>query len=350
MSEAVRADSDASNPPWLTALNTGDRRVLARVCRVLEDSEQRAALRRQLRTVAGELWVVGVTGSPGAGKSSLVSALIAEFRRQQRRVAVLAVDPSSPFSGGALLGDRIRMQEHFADPEVFIRSLATRGALGGLSRSLGDLLLAVAAWRADIAIVETVGVGQDELDVMHWADSTVVVLAPGMGDDVQATKAGILEIADVFVVNKADLPGADACVSVLRAMLANGASPSPPSAGVGHRLVSRSEGGGAVAGQWQPPVLQCVATRGEGLKPLVKALEEHHQWLHTSGCLQQRERQWRRSERQLVEALIEQVQTRDAPAFRASIERLVEGTGELETEVERLLTALASAGGAAVKE
>lgn len=236
MSPRLPAGAGGGLPPWLTALRAGDRRVLARVCRVLEDGEQRAPLRRQLRAVAGNPWVIGVTGSPGAGKSSLVSALTAGLRRQQRRVAVLAVDPSSPFSGGALLGDRIRMQEHFADPEVFIRSLATRGALGGLSRSVGDLLLAVAAWRADVVLVETVGVGQDELDVMHWADTTVVVLAPGMGDDVQATKAGILEIADVFVVNKSDLPGADACVADLRAMLAIANPPAASGALVGHRL------------------------------------------------------------------------------------------------------------------
>ncbi len=349
MSEALRAELGAATPPWLKALTSGDRRVLARVCRVLEDGEQRASVRRQLRTAAGQPWVIGVTGSPGAGKSSLVSALVVELRRQQRRVAVLAVDPSSPFSGGALLGDRIRMQEHFADPEVFIRSLATRGALGGLSRSLGDLLLAVAAWRAEITIVETVGVGQDELDVMHWADSTVVVMAPGMGDDVQATKAGILEIADVFVVNKADLPGADACVSSLRAMLASAAPPVPPTVSIGHRLIDHGDAAGAVAGAWQPPVLQCVATRGEGLAPLVNALEAHQQWSRTSGREQHHERRWRRSERQLVEALLEHVRTRGAQALRDSVERLVEGGSEVETEVDELLLALAPAGSAAAK-
>lgn len=339
MSPRLPAGAGGGLPPWLTALRAGDRRVLARVCRVLEDGEQRAPLRRQLRAVAGNPWVIGVTGSPGAGKSSLVSALTAGLRRQQRRVAVLAVDPSSPFSGGALLGDRIRMQEHFADPEVFIRSLATRGALGGLSRSVGDLLLAVAAWRADVVLVETVGVGQDELDVMHWADTTVVVLAPGMGDDVQATKAGILEIADVFVVNKSDLPGADACVADLRAMLAIANPPAASGALVGHRLrLEQAET--APQGQWRPPVLQCVATRAEGVEALLQGLEAHRQWLTDSGSEQRRERRLRRSERQLIEALTEYVQTRGAPLLRQSIERLLDGSGEIETEVERLLSGL----------
>ncbi|HTN83279.1 MAG TPA: methylmalonyl Co-A mutase-associated GTPase MeaB, partial [Sorangium sp.] len=197
-----------------------DMRATARACRLVDDRVgDHAAILKDLFPHTGRAWVLGVTGNPGAGKSTLTDRLIGVFRKQGRRVAVVAVDPTSPFTGGAILGDRIRMQAHFGDPDVFIRSLATRGALGGLSRSAADIARVLDAWGADVVLVETVGVGQDELEITRMAHTTLVVAAPGMGDEVQAIKAGILECADVFAVNKADRDGADAAVRDLELMI-----------------------------------------------------------------------------------------------------------------------------------
>jgi LAO/AO transport system kinase len=237
-------------------------------------------LLRQLYPHTGRAWVIGVTGNPGAGKSTLTDGLVAAARREHDRVAVVAVDPTSPFSGGAILGDRIRMQRHFEDDGVFIRSVATRGALGGLSRSVADIVHVLDAWGAGVVLVETVGVGQDELDVTRQAHTTLVVTAPGMGDDVQAIKAGILECADVFAVNKADRPGADATVRDLENMIALGEMTLAKASSVGgghggwreHAREPSSRQG------WAPPVLRTVALRGEGLDPLVHALAEHRRW------------------------------------------------------------------------
>ena len=191
----------------------GEVRAAARACRLVDDAAPgHVDLLKALFPHTGRAWIVGVTGNPGAGKSTLVDRLIAALRAQGKKVAVVAVDPTSPFTGGAILGDRIRMQRHFEDPGVFIRSLATRGALGGLSRSARDVVRVLDAWGADVVLVETVGVGQDELEITRTAHTTLVVMAPGMGDDVQAIKAGILECADVFAVNKADREGADSTV------------------------------------------------------------------------------------------------------------------------------------------
>src|SRR5258707_5931956 len=213
----------------------GNVRAAARACRIVDDELPGAVpLLKELFSHTGRAWVIGVTGNPGSGKSTLVDGLIELFRARGSKVAVVAVDPTSPFSGGAILGDRIRMQRHAADPGVFIRSLATRGALGGLSRSARDIVRVLDAWGADVILVETVGVGQDELEVTRSAHTTLVVMAPGMGDDVQAIKAGILECADVFAVNKADREGADPTVRDLELMIALGAetlSRGPHSAG-----------------------------------------------------------------------------------------------------------------------
>jgi LAO/AO transport system kinase len=234
---------------------------------------------KRLHPHAGRAYLVGITGTPGAGKSTLVGKLIEQQRALQRRVGVIAVDPASPYSGGAILGDRIRMQAHALDAEVFIRSLSTRGHLGGLSRSAADVARVLDAFGCDVILIETVGVGQDELEIAKLAHTTVVVLAPGGGDDVQAIKAGILEIADVFAVNKADREGADATVRDLEGML--GLSDALNAArfaghGAGHALACQPAG---AAEGWRPPVLKLVAARGQGVAELGAACEQHRAFL-----------------------------------------------------------------------
>ncbi|MGB8022259.1 MAG: methylmalonyl Co-A mutase-associated GTPase MeaB [Candidatus Nanopelagicales bacterium] len=255
----------------------GDPRSVGRLITLVEDgAPQLRELMAALAGSTGVSHVIGLTGSPGVGKSTSTSALVRAYRTAGRRVGVLAVDPSSPFSGGALLGDRIRMQEHATDPEVFIRSMAARGHLGGLAAATPQAIRVLEAARCTTILVETVGVGQSEVEVAGEADTTVVLLAPGMGDGIQAAKAGILEVGDVFVVNKADRDGADATVRDLRRMITLGPA--------------------GVAGTWQPPVLKLVATRGEGVAELVDAIEGHQAWLAESGQGMVRRRQRARTE------------------------------------------------------
>jgi LAO/AO transport system kinase len=274
----------------------GDVRAAARACRIVDDDLPAAVpLLKELFPHTGRAWVIGVTGNPGSGKSTLVDGLIELFRGRSNKVAVVAVDPTSPFSGGAILGDRIRMQRHAADPGVFIRSLATRGALGGLSRSARDVVRVLDAWGADVVLVETVGVGQDELEVTRAAHTTLVVMAPGMGDDVQAIKAGILECADVFAVNKADREGADATVRDLELMIALGAETFAAGAhSAGHAAGSldvQEASSRQKKGLWVPPIRKCVATKKQGLPELVAELEKHRAWLATElGSARQRDK------------------------------------------------------------
>ena len=235
----------------------------------------------------GRAHVVGLTGSPGVGKSTTTSALVTSLRERGRTVGVLAVDPSSPFSGGALLGDRIRMSEHAADPGVFIRSMASRGHLGGLSWAAPQALRVLDAAGCDVILLETVGVGQSEVEVAGLADTTVVLLAPGMGDGIQAAKAGILEIGDVFVVNKADRDGADATVRDIRHMIT-----------LGERT----------PGRWRPPVVRAVAARGEGIEELREALESHLAWMGERGVL--RERRVRRAADEIEAIALHQLRAR----------------------------------------
>jgi LAO/AO transport system kinase len=273
----------------------GELRAAARLMRDLDDGMP--AARETLRALfprTGNAWVIGLTGAPGAGKSSLTDRLIAHFRSEGRTVGVVAVDPTSPFSGGAILGDRIRMQDHAVDPDVFIRSLATRGNLGGLSRSTADVVTVMDAMGKDVILVETVGVGQDEIEIAALAHTVVVVSVPGLGDDVQAIKAGVLEIADVFAVNKADREGADRTVRDLQMMLELRRSVSGPvqDHDAHHRMTVASGGEASLVrddGSWEPPIVKTIATRGEGIAELVEALSRHRTDLETSGGWKARE-------------------------------------------------------------
>jgi LAO/AO transport system kinase len=267
-------------------LLAGERRALARVLTRVEDGSAQH-LREAVRLLhphTGGAQLIGITGSPGVGKSTLTNGLLAEWRRRGRSIAVLAVDPSSPFSGGALLGDRVRMQDHVLDDGVFIRSMANRGHLGGLSWATPQALLVLDAAGFDIVVVETVGVGQAEVEVASAADTTIVTLAPGMGDAIQAAKAGILEIADVFCVNKADRDGVDRTVRELRDMQH-----------LGHP-------------EWLAPICKTVASRDEGVAELIDAVDGHRAWLRESGRLA--ERRLQRARTQLREIAVGEVRRR----------------------------------------
>jgi GTPase len=260
--------ADASVPALVAGVLGGDVRALARAITLVEDGRPEA--RDVLAGVfprGGRALIVGVTGPPGAGKSTLVDRLTARLRAQKKTVGVIAVDPTSPFSGGAILGDRIRMQAHATDPGVFIRSMATRGHLGGLALATGHAVALLSASGKDVVLVETVGVGQDEVEIAGAADVTVVVLVPGLGDEVQALKAGIMEIADVFAVNKADRDGADRLVAEIRAMLTLGAHES--------RV---------------PAIVKTVATADNGIDDLLSAVEQFRADAESAGLLERRRR------------------------------------------------------------
>ena len=252
----------------LDKARAGDTRALARLLSLVEDESPAVrSVIKDLLPATGGARIIGLTGSPGVGKSTVTSALVTAFRAAGRTVAVLAVDPTSPFSGGALLGDRIRMQEHAADEGVFIRSMASRGHLGGLAASTPQAIRVLDAAGFELIIIETVGVGQAEVAIASLADSVVVLLAPGMGDAIQAAKAGILEVADLFVVNKADKPDVQQVVRDLRNMIA---------------LADRTEG------DWKPPIVTTVAVKSEGIQELVSRLNQHWSWLSDSGELKNR--------------------------------------------------------------
>jgi len=256
-------------PALVDAARAGAPRAVARLISLVEDAHP--ALREVMAALAphtGHAHIIGVTGSPGVGKSTLTNALVGILRARGKRVGILAVDPSSPFSGGALLGDRIRMQDHALDPDVYIRSMASRGHLGGLSWTTPQALRVLDAAGCEVVLVETVGVGQSEVEVAGLADTTLVLLAPGMGDGIQAAKAGILEIGDIFVVNKADREGADATVRDIRHMISLG---------------DRSE-----PNLWRSPVLKTVAARDDGVAEVMAAIDDHFAWMEASGTLRDR--------------------------------------------------------------
>jgi len=282
----------------------GDVRALARAISLVEDeSADGAELVRQLFPHTGHAYLIGITGAPGSGKSTLVDRLIGEIRTKGQTVGVVAVDPTSPFSGGAILGDRVRMQAHAGDAGVFIRSMATRGHLGGLARPTGEVALILDAAGKDVVIIETVGVGQDEIDIVRTADVSVVTLVPGAGDEVQALKAGIMEIADVFVVNKSDREGADRSVASIEANLS---------------LQTVAEG------EWRPPIVKTEATTGRGVPELLDAIERFRS--HTAAS--QGERRRARAEYRLRELL--------AQHFVRHVERKVLSDGEFDRILDRI--------------
>ncbi|MGD0603492.1 MAG: methylmalonyl Co-A mutase-associated GTPase MeaB [Streptosporangiaceae bacterium] len=268
MADTAEAQTQTKAKAELDRARAGDTRALARLISLVEDESPRVrSVIKELLPSTGGARIIGLTGSPGVGKSTVTGALVGAFRAAGVRVAVLAVDPSSPFTGGALLGDRVRMQEHATDDQVYIRSMASRGHLGGLAASTPQAIRVLDAAGFELIIIETVGVGQAEVAIASLADSVVVLLAPGMGDAIQAAKAGILEVADVFVVNKADKPDSQQVVRDLRNMIA---------------LAEQVEGG------WKPPIISAVAVRGEGIDELLGRLDEHWSWLGSSGELARR--------------------------------------------------------------
>lgn len=264
---------------------TGERRAIARLISLVEDgSTDLGTVMRELYPRTGNAYTIGITGAPGAGKSTLTEQIVARARREGHKVGVLAIDPSSPFSGGALLGDRVRMQSHATDPDVFIRSMATRGHLGGISLATPEAVRVLDAVGYNIVVIETVGVGQAEVEITDACDTTLVVVNPGWGDAVQAAKAGLMEIADVFVVNKAERPGAKDAVRELKQMLD----------------MSDAE--------WKPEVVQTVATKGEGIDDLWAAIEKHRAYQEDKGLLEARRH--RRVEREIREIVAERLRQR----------------------------------------
>lgn len=301
----------------LNRLWAGEHRALARAISLVENEmPEKDELLRKIYPRTGRSYILGITGSPGAGKSSLVDRLVGEIRKRNETVGVIAVDPTSPFTGGAILGDRIRMNEHALDKGVFIRSMGTRGSLGGLSKTTKEVVKVMDAFGMDWIIIETVGVGQAELDIMYIADTTVVVLTPGAGDSIQTIKAGIMEIADVFAVNKCDMPGADRVVSEVEMML---------------DLQDDHV-------KWRPPVVKTSTLHaGEGIKDLLAAVEKHRNYLIEKGLFLQRRQeraknealeivnyQWQRLVKEQmnlpgrVNQLLEQVASREIDPYTAS--------------------------------
>jgi LAO/AO transport system kinase len=305
----------------------GRPRAVARLISLVEGaSPQLREVMAALAPLTGGAYVVGLTGSPGVGKSTSTSALVTAYRRAGRRVGVLAVDPSSPFSGGALLGDRVRMSEHASDPGVYIRSMATRGHLGGLAWAAPQAIRVLDAAGCDVVLVETVGVGQSEVEIAAQADTSVVLLAPGMGDGIQAAKAGILEIGDVYVVNKADRDGADATARELNHMLGLGESRAP--------------------GAWRPPIVKTVAARSEGTDELLAALDKHRAWMDEHGVLAERRRA--RAAKEIETIALTNLRARiAAPASATSLttlaDQVTQGTLDPYTAADTLLTDLTTA-------
>lgn len=306
-------------------VRAGDVRTVARLIRDIDDGmpEVRGTL-KELYPYTGKAYVVGITGAPGVGKSTLVDQMLSHLRRQNKTVGVLAVDPTSPFSGGAILGDRVRMQRHSMDEGVFIRSMATRGHFGGLTQSTRSAIDVLDAMGKDYILVETVGVGQDEVDVVRSAHTTVIVVVPGMGDDIQAIKAGILEVGDIFVINKEDREGADKTLNDLRLMIE-----------MGH---NKYEGG-----RWKPTILKAQAVFDKGVAELIEEIEKHRSYLNRAlGGVQ-----FRKRKKNVREELFEMVKNRlveevlndltETGQFEKAVESIIEGNVDPYTACDNLV-------------
>jgi len=302
------------------SLLAGEHRALARVISKIENrADGYRELVAQLHAHTGDADVIGITGSPGAGKSTLVDKLAADYRDQGETVGVIAIDPSSPFTGGAVLGDRIRMGSTVGDMDVFVRSMSTRGSLGGLSTATRDAVRALDAFGKDKIVIETVGAGQNEIDVVRAADTVAVLVPPGSGDDIQMLKAGILEIADVFVVNKADREGADRTIKQLREMLQE----SPATATHHDRDVSEDDTGD----EWTPPIVETVANRGEGVEDVLGAFADHAEYLDASG---------RRAEIERLRTA-EEIRTLLREDVHELVETEIEARGGLRSAIDRVV-------------
>lgn len=285
----------------------GNRRALARAITIVEDERDGYEdIMKDIYHHTGRAQVIGITGAPGAGKSTLSDALIKQFRKQGKTVGIVAVDPTSPFSGGAILGDRIRMNDLTLDKGVYIRSMGTRGSLGGLSRKTADAVKLMDAFGLDVIFIETVGVGQSEVDIVKNADTTLVVLVPGLGDDIQAIKAGILEIGDVFVINKCDRDGADRLNVEIEMMLDLGE-----------------------AHNWRPPIERTIANKDQGVEDVVTALGDHRKYLEESGLLEERRRERARSE------MLEMIHDRISRHIEENLSKTGEFNGYVEDVFER---------------
>jgi LAO/AO transport system kinase len=312
------AASSTATGDLLSRARSGDKRSIARLVSVVENDEPGAPeAMRALYPETGRAQIVGITGPPGGGKSTLVNRLAALYRERSARVAIVAVDPSSPFSGGAILGDRIRMRERFLDDGIFIRSMASRGHAGGLARATSRVVNVLDALGTDVVLVETVGVGQEEVDVIRVVDTVCLVTVPGLGDDIQAIKAGVLEIADVLVVNKADRPGADETARDLAQMLTL-AKDRP----------------------WKSPIVRTSAQSGDGLPQLIDAIDKHRQWSRDSGEHLERRRAAARAEVEglLREALLRELEGRVGESrLDAAVARVAERSLDPYAAVEELL-------------
>jgi LAO/AO transport system kinase len=312
---------NSSIQSWAEQVKAGNLRALARAITTVENRAPEAQeLLKAVFPGSGRARIIGLTGAPGAGKSTLVDALAREYRKREKTVGIIAVDPSSPYTGGAILGDRIRMQSHYGDPGIFIRSMATRGSLGGLARTTADVATVLDSSGRDVVMIETVGVGQDEVDIVRLADVTLVILVPGMGDDVQSIKAGIMEIADIFVINKADREGADRVEREVRSM---------------QSLAMRH-------GDWIPPIVRTIAQDGTGIPELANAINQYEEYLSNSVVGQQRRiENWRtRLIEMLRDEIMERVRTthmadEDAKRFAAEV---AEHKRDPYTIVEEIVT------------